>query len=725
MIEEEMINEIIEEIEDVVEDMEPENDNGLKPMTDDDIQNIASDAVTDAIDFIESEIAEDRIKAQRYFDGEVDIGEEEGRSSIVSTKVRDTIRNIKPSLMRVFLSNQNFVQFVPRGPQEVQQAETATRYVHSEFTEKNGYRVISDAFHDALLKKAGVVKVYWDEYTESETYTLTNLSEAEMMVVVNDPDVEVMEQGMEMSISMDEFGTEVQTPVYSLRVAHYKKGGKLCVESVPPEEFFVSRSARSIDDAYCVGHRTEMRVSDLVAMGYDFETVSKLSGITDYDSMAEAEDFERRGYDQVKEEDILDPSMKQISVTEAYMKIDVDGTGIAQLHRILMGGGDYQLLDVTPVNEIPFAIFEVDPEPHAFFGRSVADLIIEDQDASTAILRGVLDNIAMTNNPRTMMVEGQVNIDDLLNNEIGGVVRVKQAGAIQELAVPFVAGQTLSALQYYDSVVEQKTGVSRASMGLDPDALQNATATAAKLTVSAAAGQIEVIARNLAEGGMTRLFKLMLKALAENSPENAMMRIAGDQFAPIDPRSWNTDMGMSVNVGLGTGKDDERIQVLMQTLQTQMQIWQAYGPTNGLVGMTNIRNTLADILGMGGVRNADRYYQPMDQQKEMMLVQQAQMLAQQKQDPNQMLAMAQVQAEQIKAQAKIQSDQLKAQLDAQKALAQDDRERDAMDQELLIKAAEVIGKYGTAVDVERIKAMQAEPRYADVVPTEAIPQSRF
>lgn len=204
-----------------------------------------------------------------------------------------------------------------------------------------------------------------------------------------------------------------------------------------------------------------------------------------------------------------------------------------------------------------------------------------------------------------------------------------------------------------------------------------------------------------------------------------MMRVAGDQFAPIDPRSWNTDMGMSVNVGLGTGKDDERIQVLMQTLQTQMQIWQAYGASNGLVGMTNIRNTLADILGMGGIRNADRYYQPMDQQREQMLVQQAQMMAQQKQDPSQMLAMAQVQGEQIKAQAKIQSDQLKAQLDAQKALAADDRERDAMDQELLIKAAEVIGKYGTAVDVERIKAMQAEPRYADVAPTEAIPQSRF
>jgi hypothetical protein len=730
MIEEDMVKDILEEAEDQVEGMEDmveEDDNGPEPMDEDDIQNVARDAVTDAIDFIESEISEDRIKAQRYFEGKVDIGHEEGRSAIVATKVRDTIRNIKPSLMRVFLSNDKYVQFIPRSPQEVQQAETATQYIHNQFTQKNGYKVISDAFHDALLKKTGVVKVYWDDYTESENYTLTNLTEAEMMLIVQDENVEVLEQSMEMTVSIDEFGTEVQTPVYSLRVAHYKKGGKLCVESVPPEEFFVSRSARSIEDAYCVGHRTEMRVSDLVAMGYDYDEVSKLSGIRDYDTMAEAEDFERRGYDQVEEEDILDPSMQLVAVTECYMKMDIDGTGIAQMHRIVMGGGEYKLLDYEPVNEVPFAVFECDPEPHAFFGRSIADLIIEDQDASTAILRGILDNIAMTNNPRITMVEGQVNIDDLLNNEIGGVVRTKQPGAVAELSVPFVAGQTLGALQYYDSVIEQKTGVSRASMGLDPDALQNSTATAAKLTVNAAAGQIEVIARNFAEGGMTRLFKLMLKALVENSPEDQMMQISGDQFVPIDPRSWNTDMSLAVNVGLGTGKEDEKIAVLQSALQTQMSIWQSYGPQNGLVGMTNIRNTLADILAVGGIKNADRYYMPMDPQREQQLLQQAQQMAAQNQqpDPNAALAQAQIQAEQIKAQSKAQSDMLKAQLDAQKALAADDRERDKMDQELLIKAAEVIGKYGTAVDVERIKAMQAEPRYADVAPTEAIPQSRF
>ena len=698
----------------------------IQPMDESQIESIARDAVSDAIDFIESEVAEDRIKAQRYFDGEVDLGHEEGRSRIVSTKVRDTIRQIKPSLMRVFLSNDQFVQFVPGSAQDVDAAETATKFVHSQFSEKNGYRVVSDVFHDALLKKAGVVKVYWDEYAKQTTHEYTNLTEQEFMLIAQEDDVDVVQHSVTYEVEMDEMGAEVQIPFHDAKIVRTKTEGTLRVDSVPPEEFFVDRNAKSIDDFYVCGHRTEMRAGDLIAMGYDPEIVLSLSGISDHDTMAEAEDFERRGYEQEEDEDIRDPSMRKVAVTEAYMRMDVDGTGTAQLHKITMGGGQYQLLDYEPCDEVPFAIFESDPEPHAFFGRSIADLIIEDQDASTSILRGVLDNIAMTNNPRLAMVEGQVNIDDLLNNEIGGIVRLRDQAAIQQLQVPFAAGQVLGAAQYYDQIIESKTGISRASMGLDPDALQAQTATAARLTASAAAGHIEVIARNLAEGGMTRMFKLMLKLIAENSPEEQMMRLSGGMFAPIDPRSWNTDMMISVNVGLGTGKEDERLAALQATFQTQLQFYQTGGPNNGIVSMTNIRNTLADILALAGVRNADRYYQPMTPEIETQLIQmqqQAMMAAAQGQQDQQ--AQALVQAETIRAQAKAQSDMAKIQLDAQKALAQDDRERDKMDQDLLIKAAEIIGKYGTAVDVENIRAMQKEQRFADTTPQEAVVQSRF
>lgn len=688
------------------------------------IEGIAREAVNDAVDFVESEIAEDRIKAQRYFDGEVDIGEEEGRSTVVATKIRDTIRAIKPSLLRVFLSTDRPVEFVPRGPEDVQVAEIATQYVNYLFNENGGYRILNDCFHDALLKKVGIAKVYWDTYMESETFDYSDLNEQEYMAIVNDDNVQIISETMTMRAEIDQMGLQVDMPYYDLKVSYQTEKGKLCVESIPPEEFFVDRNAKSIEDAYVVAHRTEMRVGELVAMGYDFDVVSELGGLGHSDTFSEVEKYERRGYEEdYSDEDVQDPAMRIVAVTEAYMKIDVNGTGVPEMHKILMAGSNYKVLDYEPWGEVPFAVFEVDPEPHTFYGRSIADILINEQDASTAMLRGVLDNVALTNNPRTQIIDGMVNVDDLLNNEIGGVVRVKQDGAIRELTVPFVAGQVLPALMYFDQEIESKTGVTKASSGLNPDALQSTTAAAVNATIQAAAGQVEVIARNLAEGGVSRLFKLMLKLVVENSDDQKMMRLSG-QFIPVDPRMWNTSMDVSVNVGLGTGREDQRMAALQQALQMQMQIWQTYGATNGLVSMTQIRNTLADMLALNGVRNADRYFSPMNPQMEQMLIAQQQQMSQGQQqamDPG----MAMIQAEQIKAQQKAQTDMIKLQIDAQKAIAEDDRKRDEMDQDLLVKAAEIIGKYGTAVDIERIKALQAEPRYPQQSPAQAVVGGRF
>jgi hypothetical protein len=411
-------------------------------------------------------------------------------------------------------------------------------------------------------------------------------------------------------------------------------------------------------------------------------------------------------------------------ITELYMKIDVDGTGIAQQYKLTMGGDNYKLLSYEEWGHMPFAVFEVDPEPHTFYGTSVADLIINDQDSATALLRGVLDNIALTNNPRTEIVDGMVNVDDLLNNEIGGIIRTKQAGAITAQTVPFVAGQTLSAIQYYDQEIENKVGISKASLGLNPEALQARTATAVNATMQGAAQQIEIMARNLGQGGMTQLFKLLLKLTVENCDEATMMRVSGGQYEPVDPRSWNRSMDVAVNVGLGTGQEDQKQAALQQALQIQMQVFQAYGPQNGIVGMTQIRNTLGDMLAMNGLSNTERYFLPMTiEQEQMILQQQQQQAAQQQQALTQ--PEAYVQAEQIKAQAKATSDMAKLQIDAQKAIAADDRDRDQMDQDLLVDAAEIFGKYGTAVDTARIKAEQAAPRYPDSTPVQAVTGGRF
>jgi len=601
-------------------------------------------------------------------------------------------------------------------------AEQATKYAHWRFSELNGYRLLNDVIHDALVKKTGVLKIWWEDNTEAEIHTYTNVTEEEMTVIVNEPDVEVLEHSTEVVMEMDEEGLEIERPEYSLKVSYKKEKGELKIEALPPEEFVVDRNAKSIEDAYVVAHRTEMRVSDLVEMGYDFEEISNLSGLTTDDAFSDAEDFERRGYEQDEEDNSEDVSMKKVQVTEAYMKIDKEGTGVASMYRLLLAGGENKLLDCELWGDVPFAVFEIDPEPHTFFGRSVADLIMNDQDSSTAMLRGLMDNVALTNSPRQGYVQGQVNVDDLMNNEIGGLVRLKSPQALVDIATPFVAGQVLDAIQYMDMTVESKTGVSKASMGLDPDALQNTSATAARLQAQQGSAQIEVMARNLAEGGMKRLFKLMLNLLVENSCEDTMMRLHGE-FVPIDPRSWNSEMDVTVNVGIGTGREEQRQVALQQALQMQMQIWANYGSSNGLVTMTGIRNTLGDMLALNGVKNVDRYFNPMTPEQEQQLMQQQQQMAQQ--NPQLSDGEALVQAEQYKADKAAEMNMLKLQIDAQKAIAVDDRERDALDQELIIKAAEILGKYGTSVDTATIKAEQQEARYPQESPAEAVTGGRF
>jgi hypothetical protein len=321
-----------------------------------------------------------------------------------------------------------------------------------------------------------------------------------------------------------------------------------------------------------------------------------------------------------------------------------------------------------------------------------------------------LDNVAMTNNPRIGIVENAVNIDDVMNNEIGAIVRMRQPGSVQDLSVPFVAGQTLSALNYMDMLTEQKTGVTRASMGLNNDALQSTTKAAVQATVQAAAGQVEQMARNLADG-MKDLFSIVLRLIVKNSDEEKMMRLNG-QFVPVDPRVWDSEMDVSINVGLGTGREEEKQAALNQALQMQMTVYQTYGPQNGLVSLTNIRNTLADVLAASGVRNADRYFAPITPEIETQMLQMQQQqqaaMAQQGQtaDPN----AAFLQAEQIKAQTKMQSDTMRLQLDAQKAAASDDLKRDQMAQDLMVDAAKIYGQYNTSVDVARVEAEQDKMR---------------
>ena len=678
------------------------------------IEGIVSKAIMDAVDFIEAEISPQRIKAQRYFDGEVDIGYEEGRSQVVATKCREVVRGIKPSIQRIFLTNDKFVEFQPRNAEDVALAEQMTSYIGYKFQQQDGYRILNDVLQDAMVKKAGVALAYYDERDEQEIHTFTGLTDDAMTMLVNEDDVEVLEHTETFEMSIDEMGVEVETPMHDVRIARTIKRGDIKVESVPPEDFFVDRNARSVDDFYIIGHTTEMRIADLLDMGFDLEELHDIDGGR-YSAMDDEAEFERRGYTVDEDDDENETTAsRKVSVTVAFMELDINGTGKPRLYQFLCAGSSYKLLNFYEADMAPYAIFEVDPEPHAFFGTSLVDLVMHDQDAATSMLRGILDNVALTNNPALQIVDGQVNIDDVLNNEIGRIVRVKQVGAVGEMAVPFTAGSTLPALQYFDQLVDNKTGVSKMAQGLDPDVLKSATATSVAASIEGQAGQAEVIARNIAEGGMRRLFSIILDLAIKNIDGEEIARL-NNQFVPVNPADFDPEMDLIVNVGIGTGREQERAAALMQAFQIQQQLYQGYGPQNGVVTLTQMRNTMADMLALGGVRNSERYFLPITPEiEQQMLQQQQQAAAQAQQQPQPDPNAAFMQAEQMKAQTRAQVDMMKAQMDNQYKFAalaaDDDLKRDEMVQDLAVKVAEILGKYGTAVDVEGIKQEQAAER---------------
>jgi hypothetical protein len=398
-----------------------------------------------------------------------------------------------------------------------------------------------------------------------------------------------------------------------------------------------------------------MTVSDLVSMGYERDEVEQYAGYTDLDISEERtsrfEDLETSAVS-----DSNDPTMRNVLVTECYIRSDYDGDGVAEFRRVLTIGNGYHILENEEFDHIPFAMLSPILMPHRAIGRSVAELVMDVQLIKSTLMRQLLDNIYNTNNARVVAVEGQVNLDDLLTNRPGGIVRTRTAGAVQPLQVPEVSSSVFPALNYMDSIKEQRTGISRQSMGLDADALQSTTATAVAAMQAASQGKIEMIARVFAETGVRALFRGILHLVTKYQNKEKIIRLR-NQFVPMNPREWESSYDVQINVGLGTAQRDQQIAFLSQIAQKQEQVLMQMGANNPMVSMSQYRNTLAKIAELSGFKDASQFFAP-SEQIEAALAQQAQAAAQAgpQQDPAIALEMQ-------KMQAKMQMEQQKMQME--------------------------------------------------------------
>ena len=657
--------------------------------------SIVSGEITDALNHFDSEYTQDRLRALDFYLGEPLGNEVEGRSAVVATELADTVEAIMPNLMRVFTTNDKYVRFAPRSGEDVEAAEQASDYVNYIIQNKNdGYKLLHTFFKDALLFRAGVIKFFYEEVEEVDEEEYNGLTEAELVLLLNDPSVEIVEQRETvMQSMMDEDGVEVPLDVqYDLSVRVTRKSGEIKAINVPPEEFLVSRHTVSLDDAHFVAHRTSMTVSELVSMGYDRDIIEQYAGENELDTDREVNN-RFQDLEAATGVDPADPTLRSVIYHECIMNVDFDGDGIAERRRICAIGGDGSyILHNEPWDHMPFAVCSPILMPHRLIGRSIYDLTEDLQVIKTTLMRQYLDSVYSSTLPRMIAVEGQVNLDDLLDGSAGGIIRARQPGMVQQITGASVGGEIRPLMDYLDSVKENRTGMSKASMGLSPDALQSSTASAVAATVRGAQVKLESYARTMAETGVKDLFKGILHLVLKHDNKPKVFRLR-NSFVPINPAEWKSQFEIIVQVGLGTTDDETKIAFLTQVAAKQEQILTQLGPQNPIVSIEQYVNTLRSIAEIGGFKDVDQFFNSPQMIRQQMMMQQAQQQAPQ---PDPKL----VELEQEMA-LKRQRMEMEIQLEREKMVMEMELRRQELQAEAALRVAKAVTDADIATNLPR------------------------
>lgn len=680
-------------------------------LDEDGLKALLANEIRSSVAYDDTELSGKRARALEYFRGVMsDTPSMSGRSSVVSKDVADTIGWMLPGIIRVFTASDQMAVFEPAKPSDEQFAKQATDYCNFVFMKDNpGYRVLWDATHDSLLLGNGIVKHWWDKKEECEYTEHSGLTEEQLAILFSEGDVEIVaqKQGVPQIVGVpDMMGgiQQIELPTYDIKVKRVTRAGRLRVECIEAEDFLMDREATCIEDARFCAHRDHVSRSDLIEMGFSRETVESLP-VDRFTTMQE-EKLARDEDSQFQFNMVGDESMMLVELYECYVKADVDGDGIAETVRAFYAGsqGAGELLDWEVwEDDVPFSDIPCEPVPHRWDARSVADDVSDIQRVKTVLTRQFLDNLYWVNNPLQAAEENTiVNPEMMMAPKFGGTVWHKKGSPPpMPIAIPFIGDKALLGLQHFDNVREMRTGVSRSTMALDPEALQNQTATANQNQKDSAYSQIELIARNQAELGWRRVFKQMLKLIVKHQDRPRTIRLR-DEWVEMDPRSWNSAMDVTINIGLGTGSRDRDMAMLNQILNVQVmmtdRLAQGGFAQQALDMVPKINTTAIKLAESAGIRNPEQFFL---QIKPEQLEQMKQQAAQPPADPK-------IELEKLKLQQDAQVKQADMQMRGQELQA-----KAAMDQQADERKAQIESVQAQADIATQDRKMQAEMAMAE------------
>ena len=632
-----------------------------KKLDDDQIVVILDTNIRRSIGYYDSQISRERKKAVDYYNATLPKKAHDGNSSYVSMDVYDAVESMKAQLLETFAAGNRTVRFSPQNADDVKMSEVCSEYTDYVANRQNDlYSAMQTTIHDGLIARAGIVKVFWREQTDSHLEYVEDLTEDELDAILAQDNNEIEE--LEESLGF-----------YTGDIRVTRDTSQVVIENVAPEEFLISPQAKSLDDVLFCAHRTSMTISELRAMGYDDDTIGKIGEHDDVDMETDPEVLSRHeeiGSDRGFNAGGYQDQVRAVMVHECYILIDVDATGEAELYRIVKAGN--VLLEKEKVSRKPFVAFVPLPIPHTFFGNNFASKVVPIQNARTVLTRSILDHAMITNNPRYVVTKGGVtNPRELIDGRVGGIVNVTRPDAIMPMQQAPLNPFIFNTIKMLDEDKEDTTGVSRLSQGTNKDAVskQNSAAMVEQLATMSQQRQ-KIIARNFANNFLKPLYQEIYQLCVENETDEKIVELAGE-YVEISPAQWADKRDVTVELALGYGEQDKiskKYMAMHQTFVSDPALSKMYQPEGQYRLITH-------VMEQTGIKNVADYLTSPDQlppeqpdpavemqkqmaQKQLELQERQTALAEQKQQMDSQVAQMKMELDQMKAKQNfaIQSD---------------------------------------------------------------------
>jgi hypothetical protein len=588
-----------------------------------------------------------------YYLGRPNGTEIEGRSQVTSTDVADAIEWIMPQIMKSFTQNNEVVIFDPVHQGDEKQAELESEYVYEVLMKQNdGFIVLHQFVKDALMQRNGILKCYYAKITERKSSDYTGINEDQLNSLLSADGVEMLEkseyvdqkltemkqQQIQMQIQqmeqqaeqamqfgqqippeavqqftqqMEQLHAELEKPVllYDVKVVVERKKGKIYVDPVPPEEFRLNAQHNSInlDGARFTAHVLLKSASDILE---EFPNMNR----EEIDELPEGSNFYNRDYRFAMQNESVyydrvesgDDSQRLLEVSECYMQLDIDETGISKRMKVTVVGGDAptHVLSVEEVDAYPWISTTAFLMSHKFQGLSITDRLKEIQDQKTALWRSMFDNIYLQNNQRNVVVENQVNMDDLLVSRPGGIIRAKRLDSIMPLQTPQLGEDAYNMMTYLDQVRAGRAGVDPDGSATPANIGDRVGSQGVDRLMNAKEELVGLIVRVIAETGLKPLCVKIRDLSMKHIDAVVDFRFRG-QWYEVQPSEWPDRTNCTVRVGTGTGNHQLQVAAISTVLEVQ-KILADSGSI--LVDEKRSFNTLDDYCKFSGLNGAVRYF---------------------------------------------------------------------------------------------------------------------